>query len=61
VTSPLLAGPIADRLEVLRGMLRRLDAGTYPLASFHVDFEKQLMRLDVLLAWQDLVDEHHAG
>jgi hypothetical protein len=59
--SPLLAGPIADQRDLLRGMLRRLDGGLYPLASFHVDFEQQLLKLEVLLSWQDLVEVHHAG
>jgi len=61
VISPLLAGPVADQLELLRGMLRRLDGGLYPLASFHVDFEQQVLRLEVLLSWQDMVEVVHAG
>lgn len=59
--SPLLAGPVSDQLELLRGMLRRLDGGLYPLASFHVDFEQQVMKLDVLLSWQDMVEVHHGA
>ena len=61
---PLLRGPIEDALETLRGMLHRLHAGLYPLASFDHDFEREAGRLSLLLLWQDVLaapEVSHAG